>query len=405
MTARNLKLSQTNAFSVIHVPMAQIARWWDEGVMRATAWQRAPRWKSGKDDEEWIACALQNTPIVPLFAHQRERTDGTLEYCIIDGQNRTKACHAFLIERSIAVRAGDVLRRSAAPDARMGFADFSAEQQRAIESLLVPMCVFHPDTTEGELRRVFLALNRGKMLTSCEIIRSWTHVPIVNDVLNVVDERLAPRVQAVAPRWRAQNHRMMHTWVKIAAMIASDGLYLPKADRLQQWVACRTGPVPPAQAERIACVADRVVRVVEGWHGAGSLPALVTLADLAWAIDYYLTEQNEPALLHTLVHPLRVGVHNEVDQAELWSSHAGSAHINSVRARRAYIALVVGRELGLDEAPAEFARAASEQPSNNTVLPGPSAEDLGAAHALFSLLPRPQPPPRPESLGAWTPTY
>ena len=111
MSAGNLKLAQDNAYSVVHMPMRQIAEWWRDRVLRPTLRQRAPRWKAGKDNAQWITCVLQGTPVVPLFAHQRETLDGSLEFCVIDGQNRSAACCAFLIDQTVTVRAGDVLTR------------------------------------------------------------------------------------------------------------------------------------------------------------------------------------------------------------------------------------------------------------------------------------------------------
>ena len=240
MSAGNLKLAANSAYSVVHVTMDQIAEWWGQGRLRPTLWQRAPRWNARRDTDQWITCVLQNTPVVPIFVHQTERDDGSgYDYLIIDGQNRSKACYSFLREGTTKVRAGDVLRFAAAPDDMLTFNDFSPEQRERIATNLIPMCVFNPTTTEGELRRVFRNLNRGKMLSSYEIIRSWDHVPMVRDVLNPLDERLCARILAISPRWKPQNHRMLHTYIRIAAMMYSDWLHLQSADRIEQWVACR----------------------------------------------------------------------------------------------------------------------------------------------------------------------
>jgi hypothetical protein len=403
MSAANLKLSQNSAYSIVHVPMLQIAEWWRDGTLRPTVWQRAPRWKAGKDNEGWISCVLQNTPIVPIFAHQRERSDGTLEYCIIDGQNRSAACAGFLLEQSVTVRAGHVLHTAPAPDERMAFGDFSLEQQERIAALLIPVCLFNPDTTDGELRRVFTALNKGKMLTSYEIIRSWTHLPIVNDVFNVVDERLCPRVQHIVPRWRAQNHRMMHTWAKIGAIVWSDGLHLPNADRVEQWVASQTGSVP--DAAYFESLVDYTIGVIEGWHANGVVPAIFTVPDLAWAIHTYLNCTDHRRLFNVLIDTLRIAVHNEVDQAALWTTHAGGVHIDNVRARRAFIARVVSHELGIEDMPPNLGRTQHEQPSDGVVTPEPTMQDIEAAEALLSLMPQPRVPDRPEALAGWQPVY
>ena len=159
------------------------------------------------------------------------------------------------------------------PDEQMAFADFSHEQQERICALLIPVCVFNSGTTDGELRRVFTALNQARC-SRAEIIRSWTHVPIVHELFNVVDERLCPRIQFIAPRWRAQNHRMMHTWVKIAAIIWNDCLHLHTADRIEQWVANRTGPVPSADRVYFEQLIDHTVGILEGWHAMAWSPPL-----------------------------------------------------------------------------------------------------------------------------------
>ena len=119
MSASNLKLNQNSAYSCIHIPMRRVAEWWADGTLRPTVWQRAPRWNPSKDNAQWISCVLGNTPIVPIFAHQCQEDTGRLTYHLVDGQNRSAACHAFLITQEVSVRAGDVLRDAPLPDAQM----------------------------------------------------------------------------------------------------------------------------------------------------------------------------------------------------------------------------------------------------------------------------------------------
>ena len=57
-----------------------------------------------------VAAVLIGALSVSTAVAAASRDDGTLEYLIIDGQNRSKACHAFLQEGISKVRAGDVLQ-------------------------------------------------------------------------------------------------------------------------------------------------------------------------------------------------------------------------------------------------------------------------------------------------------
>ena len=405
MSAGNLKLEANSAYSVVHVTMDQIAEWWGQGRLRPTLWQRAPRWNARRDTDQWITCVLQNTPVVPIFVHQTERDDGSgYDYLIIDGQNRSKACYSFLREGATKVRAGDVLRFAAAPDDMLTFNDFSPEQRERIATNLIPMCVFNPTTTEGELRRVFRNLNRGKMLSSYEIIRSWDHVPMVRNVLNPLDERLCARIQAISPRWKPQNHRMLHTYVRIAAMMYSDWLHLQSADRIEQWVACRTQPVADADAAQFGALVELTVQLLEVWHAQGVVPSISTVPDLAWAIHAFDALTGRDALLAVLSGPVRVALHNEVDQVPLWYNHPSGLHIDVVRERRAFITQIVREELDC-AAPESLGRTASEQPEDGVITSGPTQEDLDAAEALLSLMPRPRTPQRPEVLVGWQPNF
>lgn len=405
MSAGNLKLGVNSSYNVIHVPMLQISQWWGEGRLRPTLWQRAPRWNSKRDTDQWITCVLQNTPVVPIFVHQRESEDGAgTEYLIIDGQNRSKAVHTFLSEGTSKVRAGDVLRSAAAPDDMLAFSDFSLEQRERIANHLVPICVFGPMTTEGELRRVFRNLNRGKTLSSYEIIRSWNHVPIVRDVLNPLDERLCSRFLAINPRWRPQNHRMLHTYIRIAAFMYSDWLHLQNADRIEQWVACRTFPVSDADIAPFVDVVDLTLRMLEMWFVEGVVPSISAVPDLAWAVHAFRDIVPLERLLSVLIGPLRIAIHNEIDQVPLWYNHPAGLTIDVVRERRSFISGIVCEELDCG-GPPSLGRTANEQPNDGVVSSEPTEEDLEAAHALLSLQPRPRTPPIPEVLVGWQPNF
>jgi len=403
MSEDNLKLRTTVQYTITSITLGTLAQWWRDKKLYSTPWQRGPRWNKNHDPTEWISCVLQNTPVIPLYVHQVPNADNSdFEYRIIDGQNRSKSAFRFVLERTIKVRAGDVLKEAPAPDARMAFTDFSPAQQQAYRSILIPMYVFSPGTTEDELRRVFRNLNMGKMLTSQEIIHSWVHVPLVSDLLNVADDRYKSRIMRISQRWRPQNNRMMHTWVRIAAMMFSDFLHLGNADRLEQWVSQREFvPVPPADAEHFHRVVDCTLRVLEVWREDGHVPALATIPDIAWAFVAFPQQQVETVLQGTVRHT----IHNEFGALEMWTHSPGILQLDAVRERRAFLSRLIREELQCG-APREFARAMLDQPIGASTTAPPAQDDLDAAEALMNLMPRPQPlAQRLAVLDSWLPVF
>lgn len=406
MSESNLKLRTSVQYTITNVTLGTLAQWWRDEKLYPTPWQRGPRWKKNRDPAEWVSCVLQNTPVIPLFVHQQPNADASdFEYRIIDGQNRSESAFQFILEHTVKVRAGDVLHQTLAPDALLAFTDFSPAQQQVICNIPIPMCVFSPATTEDELRRVFRNLNMGKMLTSHEIIHSWVHVPIVNELLNVADARYRGRILGISRSWRPDHLRMMHTWVRIAALMFSDFLHLGTADRLEQWVSRREFvPVPPADAEHFYRVVDCTLRVLEAWREHGPVPSLSTVPDIAWAFVAF-PEQLADAMLTVMQGTVLHTIHNEFGMLKSWTHSPGILQIDAVRERRVFLSRLIREDLQCG-APREFARAFADQPIGASTTAPPTQDDLDAAEALMDLMPRPQPlAQRPAVLDNWLPVF
>lgn len=392
MSAANLKLGEEPVHAVVNLTLADLARGWGEGWMYPTRWQRWQRWNPKSDPEEWITGVLERMLIMPLVVHQvSNRETGATEYQIVDGQNRTNAAWRFLVDGSLAVTAGAVLARAPEPAQRMRFADFSPDQQRRIQRIEVPVYVYPPGTTEDELRRVFRLLNKGRVVTSHEVIHSWDHIALVRDAINVANERTVARVRAIQAKWKPQHLRMIHTWVRVAATVFDELLHFgTDVDRLERWVAKREGAAPLTAIQRghYFAVIDRTLCVLEAWRRHGVVPTLAAVPDIAWAFHAFgCTDAVRTALSGPALYTIKTVV-----GAEEWWKHRGDGFtMDTVCTRREMLADVLAAELGVAR-PAEVARAWDEAPHGAVHEPPPVEADLAAAHALMDLMDDPPPP-------------
>ena len=110
-----------------------------------------------------------------------------------------------------------------------------------------------------------------------------------------------------------------------------EGLHLGTSDRIEQWVACKTGLIDVQDGEYLAQLAFETVRLLEMWHAEGDIPSIICVPDLAWALHTFSNMTDTAQLMAALAGPLRVSVHNEIDQNRLWASNPGGLHIDAVR--------------------------------------------------------------------------
>lgn len=277
MSCSNLKTRPWN-YRQASYTLEQIARGAYEGRLLPTDWQRSRRW-SEQDTKEYITSLLQNIPTSPLFVH-----DTIYKMNIIDGQNRVHAIKEF-VYNDLSVTAKDVLHICPKPKDEMTLLSFSSEQQLAILSINVPMCIFPSSTPQSNLRDVFRSLNLVKPLTSQEIIHSWTHLPLVKNFINVVDDRLAQPIHSFRPSWRSKNHRMNHTWIRILATMYDDFLILPTPSKVENWVASWNN-YHIVNLDRFYDVCEKVVEVARAWATRhGMQIGIGVLTDIGWALS------------------------------------------------------------------------------------------------------------------------
>lgn len=397
MSVRNLKLKPENAYHFVHVSLETLARWWGERRLYPTQWQRWKRWDPRKDTREWLTSILQNTPIVPLFVHESPHEAHT--YHIIDGQNRSYTAWLFVVENSVSVLAKDVFDVAACPDKMMTLEDFSPAQQAAIRNIQIPMCVFPPETSEGQLRRVFRNLNKGKMLTSQEIIHSWTHVPIVNELLNPLDEAMLPRIRAIQSRWKPQHHRMMHTWVRIAAMMFNDLLCLGSdAERIEQWVA-RQESKTDFDRDGFAEVVELTVQTLEAWRSHKVIYSIVTIPDIAWVYHVF---GRDPSVVQAMKHEVFLKLKGDRYFSDVWESRKNGLSHDRISERRAILSGLLAEMLEVDP-PRELLRTFNQQPHGE---PRPlRADELENAAGLEEEFEEPDSPTEAADLGVWQPTF
>lgn len=302
MSRRNLRLSSTANSHVEYKTMEFLAEMWRDQKMYPTIWQRYRRWNRNKDSKQWLTSVLNNTPILPIFVH-RVHVGGEEHYHIVDGQNRTYTMYQFLIEDSISIRAGDVLRYALKPNQQMKFSNFSEEQRNEMRLIRVPVCFFPQQISDDDLRFIFSNLNKGKNVTSQEIIRTWLHIPLVSDWINVVDTRVCEDIQEIQPRWRPKNHTMVHTWIRIAATVLNDDLHLgPSYERIQKWIANQQKRrITEDEIIKLDCIVDRTIQTLLTWSREGTVYALCVIPDIAWFhLHYRITDEMDLDMLQWL---------------------------------------------------------------------------------------------------------
>lgn len=295
-----------------------------------TTWQRSRRW-SDQDTKDYITSLLQNIPTSPLFVHE---TPNSMN--IIDGQNRVHAIKEF-VYGNVTVTAKDVLYICPRPKDEMRLSSFSVEQQNAILSITIPLCIFPPETPQSNLRDVFRSLNLVKPLTSQEIIHSWTHLPLVGQIINVVDDRLADRIHKFRPSWRPKNHRMNHTWIRILATMYDDYLILPTPSKVENWVAT-WGGYNAVNLNAFYDVCEKVTEVAKVWAEQHAVQiGIAALADIGWALSEF--ENAMEVVKDRLPEVLK----NHLNVPE-WRGGSSMYGAESTRLRREFIRLLIQGE-------------------------------------------------------------
>lgn len=336
MSVTNLCLRAQTVYTLVQLPISTLGSWWATQKVMPSEWQRSRRWNPA-DAVDWITGVLQNVPVVPFFFHELPQADGTMRYHVVDGQNRLHSLAQFLVHQAVAVPAGEVLQMTVKPQRAMCFHDFSEQQQAYIAATELPVCIFPATTTQHELRRVFRSLNKVKPLTSQEIIHSWTHLPLVQHVINVVDTAMAGRLHAVRPIWRAHQHRLNHIWIRMLASLLNRNLYLSNADAVEHWAATWGHYIlTPAQTDQYFQAVEKTVQVVEQWYTFNTIYSVAVLADIGWAFINFATcpiAVLSTDLLRKIEH------HNIGFDAQHW--HHGTLTFDTVHARRANIVQVL----------------------------------------------------------------
>lgn len=367
----------------VDVSLREIADRWADQSLRPTKWQRWMRWDPAKDPTEWLSSTLRGTATIQLFVRQVPNSDGGFDYELIDGQNRANSIWRFLRERSVKVRADCALRVTHRPETLMSIDDFSRAQQTCIEESTLSMCVYSPETTDDEIRRVYRTLNRGKMMTSHEVIRTWLHVPLVGALLNPIDEDMCARVKAIKPGWKPQWHRMMHTWVRIVAMVFHDGVYLGGgADTVERWVVAQETTTPSdLLIQRVRAVIEHTIRALERWHKTGIVFSKSTIPDVAWV---FWSLEPPRAAVADAVHEAGRTIKGDSYEEQLWMRGGGSHE--AVCERRAIISKRMQFILGLDQWPRDLIRQWGDDPPGHVQrAPDYTDEAAQAAQTLMDL--------------------
>lgn len=353
-------------------------------------WQRAPRW-SKADQRGWLAAALRGVPVLPVYLREVVVAGHGCRYDIIDGQNRIAAMHAFVVRQDCRLEAETFLARlgGTPPAEALGFADLTPAEQRQVRDLRVPAIVFRAGTDERTLRRVFASVNKGKTTTSQEIIHSWTDLPAVCDVLNPVDAHLADRVHRLRPGWRARNHRMLHTWAHVWALLEDANLYLVDEDHIQTWIfdrpRCRYAADQVDRLHRLCQQTVDVLAVLQ--EELGQRWSLYTLPDVAWAMVHFPgLSAAQAGAWRAVVEAVQAAPHAAL---MAWRGETGVRRIEAARQRRRLLAatltaLAPERYPALGDADGVYARSRYEavpvdEAASTAVAPTPSAPALSAA--------------------------
>lgn len=338
MSVANLCLRAQTVYTLVQMPISTLGSWWATEKIVPSEWQRSRRWNPS-DAADWITGVLQNVPVVPFFLHELAQPDGTFHYHVVDGQNRLHSLAQFLLRQAVSVSAGEVLQCTVHPHRLMTFQDFSSAQQTYIAATHLPVCIFPAITTQHELRRVFRSLNKVKPLTSQEIIHSWTHLPLVQTVINYVDTLMAGRLHAVRPIWRAHQHRLNHSWIRILASLVNRNLYLSNADAVEHWASVWGHYALLADQKDLFFQAiEKTVRVVEMWYTHNTVYSVATLADIGWGFVY--CPACPIAILGTDL-MRKIEHHNMGFDLQHWQGGSALMAFDTVHARRENIRQVI----------------------------------------------------------------
>lgn len=391
MTTANLRIGTGASSTYVPMPLAELARMHADGEMVLSDWQRAPRWNDAAG-QAWITALLQDTVMLPMVLHQREADDG-FAYSIVDGQNRARAASAFVLDRTIEVRAGDVLRETSEPDKMLKFGDFSPSQRARIGRIEVGAKVMGPDTPDVALRRAFLHINMARTLWSCEIIHSWIHIPLIAEVINPLDKEFRARVQRIRSAWGALKLRMIITWVRIAAMMSAHRLFIGgSSEAAQQWVAQQADAAPwsAPQRARFRAVVIGTLEVLEGWQREGVYYSVITIPDVAWSIDAFAEDPaaNRADVVAAMVGPVREAIEAAEGIRRLWRSSPNVMSFDAMADRREWLRSFLSDALGrepVDGDAEEMTRRWDEQPSVAVPAALPTQADVDAADAVMQL--------------------
>lgn len=367
MSAANLKLSHQDAYSFKYITLRTLTDMFHKKTLTPTNWQRWLRWKEKKDTSEWISEVLENTPLTPIFLWQSQ--DG--HFHIIEGHNRTHTFWSFIYEDKISVFASSALKLAPEAKSSMKFSQFSEEQKNFILDKPIPICIYPPETSQETLRRAFRNLNKGRIITSYEIIHSWTHVDIVNRLINPLDEEMVPRIRKINCKWKPQHHRMNHTWIRITAMIINDNLFLGnKSEQIENWLYNQRSRAPLSEDEisNIKKLCHKVISIIEKWKAQGVSYSIAVLPDIAWAIH---NNYNESMLTDVLLTALR----NDHEQESKWRHNSKIYSYEQASDRRQFIKKI----LKPTDLTFETCRKMSDNRANNC------SQEHAAADLLLSL--------------------
>lgn len=290
MAGRNgLVLSGQTPYTLRNISLGTLADMGHAGLIVSSAWQRNLRW-SLKHQIEFVTAMLRDVP-VPQLVLARIRPDerplGNPEYTIVEGQNRIRTITDFVhnTQSKIQVRACDVLEGSEHIRHKLRFHDLSTAQQLTVKQIQIPVCEIADTVPDEKLREIFRNINKGHPVTTAEIVHSWTHLRLVEYVLNPLELRWQDKMQELRPHWRVRNHALIIIFGRLVAMTdGRDAVFLPSSAAVEKWVAgTETRVFSPGDMRRMDALIGATAAALEDVGVCGPDGAHI-FVDLAWIV-------------------------------------------------------------------------------------------------------------------------
>lgn len=210
----------------------------NKNLIYPAKFQRPAKWDE-RDGREWIESILTGTPITALHIRENEDADSARRaYEVFEGQNRSNAARDFLnnkfgirLNKIGGWRRGGLHGRSidftrTEIRTKTFFKDLPARVSDALKGKQIPFTIYPQSTSDDHCRKIFFNMSKGKKINTADKLHAMTNIPLVEDILNPMEEYFRARVE-LYPKWTVTRTLTLYIpYIQMVAMIFNDYLHL-----------------------------------------------------------------------------------------------------------------------------------------------------------------------------------